>query len=61
MATSIYLRREVKIVASIVKKAYTKLPAKYSDYANDFLPDLIIELAEHIKTNNHAINFVKDK
>ena len=42
----------------IVKKAPTKVPAKYSDFADVFSSDLASELPEHTGINDHAIKLV---
>ena len=39
----------------IAKKAPTKVPAEYSDFADVFSPDLASKLSEHTGINNHAI------
>lgn len=42
-------------------KALTKIPAKYSDYANIFSIDLAIELLENVNMNEHAIKLIERK
>ena len=51
--------RKPEISALIAKKAPTKVPVEYSDFADVFSPDLASELSEHIKINDHAIDLVK--
>ena len=46
------------IVGLIVKKASTKVSAKYTDFADVFSLDLTFKLPEHIGINDHAIKLV---
>ena len=55
----VHLFREPQISGLIAKKAPTKVPAKYSDFADVFFPDLASELPEHTGINDHAIELVK--
>ena len=48
----------LQIFGLIAKKALTKIPAKYSDFADIFSPNLVSKLPEHIRINNHAIKLV---
>ena len=41
------------------EEAFTKIPAKYSDFADVFSPDLASELLKHTGINNHAIKLVE--
>ncbi len=43
-----------------VDKAFTKVPSEYADFANVFLSKLAVELPEHTKINDHAIELVDD-
>lgn len=61
LTLSIHPSRKTQIRVLIAKKAPTKLPAEYLDYADVFLPDLVIELLEYIGINNYTIDFVEDK
>ena len=47
-----------QISGLIVEEAPTKVPAKYSDFADIFFSDLASELLEHSVINNHAIKLV---
>ena len=47
------------ISSLIVKKASTKVPAKYSDFVDVFSPDLTSELLEHSGINDPAIELVE--
>ncbi len=42
-------------------KAPTKIPAKYSNYADVFSLDLVIELSEKTGINEHAIKLIEGK
>lgn len=39
----------------------TAIPSEYANFADIFSSDLITELSEYIKINNHAINLIEDK
>ena len=41
-------------------KASIKVPNKYADFVDVFLPKLAIELLEYTRINNHAIKLVDD-
>ena len=42
----------------IVKKAFTKVFAKYSDFADVFSSDLVSKLPKHTRINDHAIELI---
>lgn len=42
-------------------KAPIKVPAKYSDYANVFFSDLVIELPKNTGINEYVIELIDDK
>ncbi len=46
------------IVYLKVDVALTKVPSKYPDFADVFLPKLAIELSKHTKINDYAIDLV---
>ena len=50
-----------QILALIQKKAPTKVPPKYADYADIFLFDLPMELPENTGINEYAIKLQDDK
>ena len=50
--------RRPQISGLIAKEAFTKVPAKYLDFANVFSPDLVSELPKHTEINDHAIKLV---
>ena len=57
----VYLFCKPQISGLIVEEAPTKVPAKYSDFADVFSPDLASELSEHTGINNHAIELLGDQ
>ncbi len=58
---SIHLSRAAQIAALQWDKAPTKIPAKYSDYADVFSSDLAMELPENTRMNEHAIELIEGK
>ena len=50
--------RRSQISGLIVEEASTKVPAKYLNFADIFSPDLMSELPEYIRINDHAIKLV---
>ena len=50
-----------QISGLIAKKALTKIPAKYLDFADIFSPELVSKLFRHIRINNYAIKVVDSK
>ncbi len=58
---SIYPSRAPIIAALQQDKIPTKISLEYSDYADVFLFDLLIELPENTGINEYAIELVKDK
>ena len=54
----VYTFRRPQIFSLIVKKALTKVSAKYLDFVDVFSLDLVSELHEHIEINNHTIKLV---
>ena len=53
--------RRPQISGLIAEEVPTKVPAKYSDFADIFSTDLASELPKHIEINDHAIELVKDQ
>ena len=47
-----------QISGLIAEEASTKVPTKYSDFADVFSPDLASELPEHTRINDHAMKLV---
>ena len=56
---NIHAFQRPQISGLIVKKAPMMVPAKYSDFADVFSPDLASELLEYSKINNNAIKLVE--
>ena len=54
----VHLSQKPLISGLIAKQAPTKVPAKYSDFADVFSPDLASELPKHTGINHHAIELV---
>ncbi len=44
-----------------VDGALPKVPSEYADFADKFSPKFVLELSEHIRINNHAIELVDDR
>ena len=55
---NVHPSRRPQVSGLIAKKAPTKVPAKYSDFADIFSLDLASELFKYIRINNHAIKLV---
>ena len=55
----VYPSQRPQISGLIAEKALTKVPAKYSDFADVFSLDLTSELPKHSGINNHAIELVE--
>ncbi len=58
---SIYPSRAAHIAALQWDKAFTEVPAKYSDYADIFSTDLAIELPENTNMNKYTIKLIEEK
>ena len=56
---NVYPFRRPQISGLIAEEVLTKVPVKYSDFADVFSPDLTSELPEHSRINNHVIKLVK--
>ena len=54
------LEARLQIPGLIVKKAPSKIPTEYSDFADVFSPDLASELSKQTRINNYAIERVND-
>ena len=57
----IHPSQEAQILALIQDKALTKVPSKYTDYANVFSFDLAMELPKNTSINKHAIELQDGK
>ena len=60
LADEVHPTNRAQIAHPKADKAPTKVPSKYADFTDIFLPKLAIKLPEYIKINNHAIKFVDD-
>ena len=58
---NVYLSHRPQIFGLITEEAPTKVPAKYSDFADVFTPDLASKLPKHTGINDHAIELVDDQ
>ena len=59
LKSTIHPSRRPQISGLIAKEALTKVPDKYSDFADVFSPDLVSELPKHSGINDYAIELVK--
>ena len=57
----VYPLRKPQISDLIAKKALTKVPAEYLDFANVFSPDLASKLPEYTGINKHTIKLIEDQ
>ena len=58
--SNIYPSCRTQIAALVANEAPTSIPTKYSNFANVFSPKLALELLEHIRINDHAIELVNN-
>ena len=57
----IHLSHRPEIANLIAKKPFTKVSAKYADFADVFSTDLISKLPEYTGINNHTMKLVDDQ
>lgn len=57
----VYPSCQVQFELLLANKALTKVPSKYSDYADIFLFNRVMELSEKIDINKYAIKLLKGK
>lgn len=57
----VYLSQSFQLATLQKDKALTKIPTKYSDYANVFSFDLVLELSENTRMNEHVIKLIAGK
>ncbi len=57
----VHLSRRAQIAHLKADEAPTKVPSKYADFADVFLPKLAAELPEHTGIHDHAIELVDDR
>ena len=58
VSLDVHPSRRPQVSGLIAKVALTKVPTKYSDFADVFSPDLAFKLPEHTGINDHAIKLV---
>ena len=58
---SVHSKKQVQIGALLFDKAFTKVPAEYSDYSNIFSAENAIELLENTGINEHVIKLEEGK
>ena len=58
VALNVYPSRRPQISSLIAEEALTKVPTKYSDFADVFSPDLASKLPKHTGINNYAKELV---
>ena len=56
-----YSEKQAQIRALLFDKAFTEVPAEYSDYSNVFSVENAVELLENNGINEHAIKLEEDK
>ncbi len=56
----VYPSKRAQIAYLKANEAPTKVPSKYADFTDIFLPKLAAELLEHTKINDYAIELVDD-
>ena len=56
--TDIHPFRKPQISSLIAEEAFTKVPAKYSDFTDIFSPDLVSKVLKYSGINNYAIKLV---
>ena len=61
MSFNVHLSQKPQISGLVAKKALTKIPTKYSDFADVFSHKLASELLEHTEINIHAIDLEEGK
>ena len=55
-----YYSKKAQIAYLKADEALIKVPSKYADFANIFLPKLVTVFFKYTEINNHAINLVND-
>ncbi len=52
--------KKAQIISMKVDEAATKVLSEYADFANIFSSKLAVELLEHTRINDHAIELIDD-
>ncbi len=60
LGDEVHFSKRAQIAYLKADEAPSKVPSKYVDFADVFLPKLATELSEHMKINNYAIKLVDD-
>lgn len=60
LGDKIHPSKKVLIAYLKVDEAPIKLPSKYADFVDVFLPKLAVELSEYTEINNYVIELVDD-
>ncbi len=60
LSDEIHLSRRAQIGHLKADEVPSKVPSKYTDFANVFSRKLVGELPEHTEINNHVIELVDD-
>ena len=55
-----HLLKRAQIAHLKVNEAPSKIPSKYTNFADVFLAKLVAEHSEHTRINNYAIDLVND-
>lgn len=58
---AIYPSEVIQLATLQWDKAFTKILTKYTDYADVFLFDLVVDLSENISINKYAILLIEGK
>ncbi len=61
LGDKVHPSRKAQIAHLKTDEALTKVPSKYANFADIFSPKLVVELPEHTRINNHAIELVDDQ
>ena len=56
-----YSKKQAQVEVLLFDKAFTEVPAKYSDYSNVFSAENIVELPENTEMNKYAIKLEESK
>ena len=60
LGDEVHLSKRAQIVYLKAEKAPIKVFSKYADFVDVFSPKLVVELSEHMRINNYAIEVVDD-
>ena len=57
----VHFKKQAQIRALLFYKAFTEVPAKYSNYSNVFLTENVVEILKNTGMNEHAIKLEEGK